>query len=304
MSWGSWIKSYKSYLSIERSLSQNSVQAYMNDTAKLLQFLEAEGIKKSPQQIDKAVLYDFLKWISETGISEATQARILSGVKSFFDFMITESAIEVNPVADVTPPKLARKIPDTLNESEIESIIESIDLSTPSGQRNRAIIELLYGCGLRVSELIDLKISNVFMDEMYLMAEGKGNKERLIPFGKAAKKQLQIYLEDIRVHIPVKAKAGDIVFLNNRGNPLSRVMIFQIVKGQAEKAGIRKSISPHTFRHSFATHLIENGADLILVKELLGHVSVTTTEIYTHVSREHLRDQVLKYHPRNKKKQH
>lgn len=302
MSWGSWVKSYKSFLTIERSLSPNSVQAYMNDVTKLIQFLESEDIKKGPQQIDKAILYDFLKWINETGISLATQARILSGIKSFFDFMITESAIEANPVAHVTPPKLARKIPDTLNESEIESIIESIDLSTPSGQRNRAILELLYGCGLRVSELINLKISNVFMDEMYLLAEGKGNKERLIPFGKAAKKQLQIYLEEIRIHIPVKAKAEDTVFLNNRGNPLSRVMIFQIVKGQAEKAGIRKSISPHTFRHSFATHLIENGADLILVKELLGHVSVTTTEIYTHISREHIRSQVLKYHPRNKNK--
>ncbi len=301
MSWGSWIKSYKSYLTIERSLSKNSVQAYLNDISKLLQFLKAREISKTPQQVDKTLLYEFLKWISETGISEATQARIISGIKSFFDFLIIESAIDTNPATDVVSPKLTRKIPDTLNENEIESIIESIDLSLPSGQRNRAIIELLYGCGLRVSELTNLKLSNVFLDEMYLLAEGKGNKERLIPFGKAAKKQLQIYLSDIRVHIPVKAKAEDIVFLNNRGNPLSRVMIFQIVKAHAEKAGIRKSISPHTFRHSFATHLIENGADLILVKELLGHVSVTTTEIYTHISREHIRDQVLKYHPRNKK---
>ncbi len=301
MSWRSWVKSYKSYLSLERSLSKNSVQAYMNDAAKLIQFLDAEGISKTPEQIDKATLYEFLRWISETGISEATQARILSGVKAFFDFMIIESAIDSNPATDVTPPKLTRKIPDTLNESEIKALIESIDLSTAAGQRNRAIMELLYGCGLRVSELVNLKISNVFFDEMYLMVEGKGNKERLIPFGNAAKKQLLIYLQDIRIHIPVKAKAEDIVFLNNRGNPLSRIMIFQIVKAQAGKAGIRKSISPHTFRHSFATHLIENGADLILVKELLGHVSVTTTEIYTHISREHVREQIIKYHPRNVK---
>ncbi|MDZ7775095.1 MAG: site-specific tyrosine recombinase XerD [Bacteroidales bacterium] len=301
MSWKTWIKAYKAYLQLERSLSKNSVSAYLHDVKKLLQYLDASGINKEPRDVSRADLDNFLTWITELGVSANTQARIISGIRAFYVYLQTENELAENPAHHISPPTVARKIPEVLNEKEIESIIRSIDLSKPEGQRNRAIIETLYGCGLRVSELVSLKISRLYFDEGFLMAEGKGNKERIVPLSGQALKHIHIYLDDYRVHLKVAAGSGDILFLSRRGSHLSRGMVFYIVKNLAEAAGINKTVSPHTFRHSFATHLVENGADLRAVQDMLGHESITTTEIYTHMSREYLRDNIMKYHPRTRK---
>lgn len=301
MSWSSWIKGYKAYLQLERSLSPNSISAYLQDVEKLMQFLDSTGISKTPQQISRADLDDFLSWITALGVSPYTQARIISGIRAFYVYLQTERALDENPAHHIAPPNTARKIPEVLNENEIEAIISSIDLSKPGGQRNRAIIETLYGCGLRVTELVNLRISRLHFDEGFLMVEGKGNKERIVPLSGQALKHIHLYLDHYRVHNKVAQGSEDVLFISSRGKNLSRGMVFYIVKGLAETAGVRKTVSPHTFRHSFATHLVENGADLRAVQEMLGHESITTTEIYTHMSREYLRDNIMTFHPRNLK---
>ncbi len=299
MDWQSSLRGFKSYLKLERSLSANTVQAYLQDVNKLHQFFLTRSEPKDPTSVKSADIKDFLIWVNQMGMVPPTQARVLSGLRAFFKYLILENRIEDDPSALLESPKMTRKLPDTLNIMEIDSIMGAIDLSQPEGMRNKAILETLYGCGLRVSELTNLKISNLYLDIEFIKVTGKGNKERLVPIGSQAIKFLRIYLEDTRVHVPVKAGKEDFVFLNRRGNPISRVMIFLIIKDLARSAGIKKSISPHTFRHSFATHLIEGGADLRAVQEMLGHESITTTEIYTHLDRDYLREAIVQYHPRS-----
>ena len=254
---------------------------------------------KDPAKVTRTDLKNFLIWVNELGMIPPTQARVLSGLKAFFKFLVLENKMEVDPSALLESPKMTRKLPDTLNILEINSIIDAIDLSKPEGMRNKAILETLYGSGLRVSELTGLRISNLYLDIEFIKILGKGNKERLVPIGSEAIKFLKIFLKEIRVHIRVKPGKEDYVFLNRRGSPISRVMVFLIIKDLAKTAGIKKSISPHTFRHSFATHLIEGGADLRAVQEMMGHESITTTEIYTHLDRDYLRETIVHFHPRS-----
>lgn len=295
--WDPYKKGFKAYLQLERSLSDNSVEAYMRDIEKLTQYLQHAGTLKSPGQVKLNDLQDFLKWIGELGMSATSQARIISGIKSFYKYCLIEQISKHDPTALIDAPKLKKSLPDTLSFDEIENMIGQIDLSKPEGGRNKAMLELLYSCGLRVSELVNLKISQLYFDVGFIRALGKGDKERLIPIGRSAIKYVNIYLKNIRVHIPIKPGNEDIVFLNRRGTKLTRVMIFLIIKELAKKAGIRKKISPHTFRHSFATHLVEGGADLRAVQEMLGHESITTTQIYTHLDREFLRKTLEEFHP-------
>ena len=295
--WDAQKKGYKAWLRLEKSLSENSVEAYLHDVQRLTDFLEITEDKKSPDQIILKDLEKFTKWINELGMTNASQARMVSGLRSFFKFCLIEEIITTDPAALLEAPKSVRKLPDTLSFEEIESIIAAIDLSKPEGERNRAIIETLYSCGLRVSELVNLKISNMHADVGYIRVTGKGDKERLIPIGSDAIKYIGIYKENIRNQIAIKIGEEDFLFLNRRGKRLSRVMIFLILKELALKAGITKNISPHTFRHSFATHLVEGGADLRAVQEMLGHESITTTEIYTHLDREFLRSTLHQFHP-------
>lgn len=290
-------KGFKAYLQLEKSLSENSVEAYMHDIEKLTQYLVITNTEKKPEEIELKDLENFLEWINKLGMTASSQARIISGLKGFYKFCIQEQISKKDPTALLEAPKLARHLPDTLSFEEIEIIIAAIDQSTPEGVRNKAIIETLYSCGLRVSELITLQLSCLYPDVGYVRVTGKGDKERLVPIGISAIKYIKIYLETIRVHLPVIPGNEDIVFLNRRGRKLSRVMIFMIIKDLAQKARITKNISPHTFRHSFATHLVEGGADLRAVQEMLGHESITTTEIYTHLDREYLRNTLQKYHP-------
>lgn len=298
MKWNPSISAFKAYLKLERSLSGNSVSAYLSDVAKLRDFAEFNLGKDSPTELSVADLKVFLKFISGLGVAASTQARIISGMRAFFRFLVIDNICEVNPADRLDMPKMGRKLPDTLDPDEIERMIAAIDLSRPEGTRNKAILETLYGCGLRVTELTSLRISSIYFNEGFLRVIGKGDKERLVPVNDTALKFIQLYMNEIRRHAKVKKSAEDILFLNRFGSGLSRIMIFNIVKDLALKAGIRKSISPHTFRHSFATHMVEAGADLRAVQEMLGHESITTTEIYTHLSREHLRKEILNYHPR------
>lgn len=288
------------YLSAERSFSKNSVQAYLRDIKGLATFMEEEFPKVTPQKTELEHLQAYIKQINEFGLSASSQGRILSGIRAFFKFLVVEKETDNNPTTLLEWPRTARKLPDVLNEKEIENVLNAIDRSTDDGERNRAILEVLYGCGLRVSELVNLKISEVHKEEEFLIVIGKGNKQRLVPINGMALKHIDIYLKNIRSHIAVKKGNEDVLFLNRRGSMLSRVMIFYIIKQLVEKTGIKKSISPHTFRHSFATHLLENGADLRAVQEMLGHESITTTEIYTHISNHTLKDAIIKHHPRNK----
>lgn len=299
MDWQSGLIGFKSYLRLERSLSANTIEAYLHDVDKLKQYFISKSVKKELIRISSDDLKDFLMWVNELGMLPPTQARVLSGLKAFFKYLVLENVIDTDPSALLESPKTSRKLPDTLNIIEINKIIDAIDLSKPEGMRNKAILEILYGCGLRVSELTGLKISNLYLDIDFIKILGKGNKERLVPIGSDAVKYLRIFIDEIRVHIQVKTGNEDFVFLNNRGNPISRVMVFLIIKNLAEKTGIKKSISPHTFRHSFATHLIEGGADLRAVQEMLGHESITTTEIYTHLDRDYLRETIIQFHPRS-----
>ena len=296
MSWKQSIKEFKSYLRIERSLSDNTIDSYLRDIQKLANFSEEKDLNEL--QITKTEVKEFISEINKEGISARSQSRIISGIKAFYKYLILEDYLKVNPTELIESPKIGMKLPDTLSIEEIDSLISAIDLSHPQGERNRAILEVLYSCGLRVSELTNLKLSNIRFKEGYLKVLGKGNKERFAPIGSSAIKFLNIYLNEIRNHQDIKKGSEDIVFLNRRGNKLTRVMIFTIIKQLAEKIGMKKKISPHTFRHSFATHLIEGGADLRAIQEMLGHESITTTEIYTHLDREYLREAIMQFHPR------
>jgi integrase/recombinase XerD len=300
MLWASYIKNFKSYLKLELSLSANSVEAYLHDIQAFYSFLELKAIEASPNQITESQIADFLSYVNEIGLAATSQSRMLSGIKAFFNFLMLEDIITANPTDIFESPKIGRKLPDTLEFIEIEQLLEAIDLSTPEGQRNRAILEVMYSCGLRVSELINLKFSEIYFDEGFIQVQGKGDKSRLIPIGADALKYTLIYIEQIRNNLSIKKEASDIVFLNRRGGQLTRVMIFLIIKNLAKTIGLNKSISPHTLRHSFATHLIEGGADLRAVQEMLGHESITTTEIYTHLDRAYLSQVITDFHPRSK----
>ena len=298
MDWKSSIKGFQHYLKLEKSLSANSIDAYLRDIEKLHQYLEMTGDITMPENISLEQLEQFVQYIHKLGLNDRSQARIISGIRAFYKFLLMEDAINHNPTELLEGPKLSRKLPDNLSYDEIKQLINVIDLSTPEGTRNKAMLETLYSCGLRVSELVNLKISNLFLEVEFIKVVGKGNKERLIPIGSDAIKYINIYRSTVRNQIVIKPGSEDYLFLNRRGNLLSRVMVFMIIKELAAKAGITKSISPHTFRHSFATHLVEGGADLRAVQEMLGHESITTTEIYTHLDREYLRETIAKYHPR------
>lgn len=299
--WLSQIKQFGNYLKLERSLSDNSIQAYVRDVEKLMQFMEMSHQGISPFQVSAKQLQGFVQFVNELGMSAYSQARILSGIKAFYKYLVFEELVEKDPTSLIEGPKLGRKLPDVLTYDEIVKLLEALDLSTPEGGRNRAMLEVLYSSGLRVSELVELKLINVYFDLGFLRVIGKGNKERLVPIGRDAMRFLKIYLNDIRVHVPVKSGFESYVFLNRRGRKLTRVMIFTIIKNLAQQAGVKKTISPHTFRHSFATHLVEGGADLRAVQEMLGHESITTTEIYTHLDREYLTQVIREFHPRSKK---
>jgi len=296
--WSSFIKGYKAYLQLEKSLSVNSVDAYVHDVHKFAQYLDFANLNLSPEKIELHHFQDFLKWINELGMTSRTQARVISGIKGFYKYLLLENVTAVDPTEMLESPKIGRKLPNTLSVEEIDTLINSIDLSKPEGERNKAILETLYACGLRVSELVNIQISNLFFNDGFLRVTGKGDKERLVPLGSIAQKHIRIYMDTVRSHLEIRKGYEDILFLNRRGSRLTRVMIFIIIKKLALKAGLKKTISPHTFRHSFATHLVEGGADLRAVQEMLGHESITTTEIYTHLDREYLRSTIIQFHPR------
>ncbi|WP_143310836.1 site-specific tyrosine recombinase XerD [Chitinophaga vietnamensis] len=297
--WESFRKLFKGYLQLERSMSLNSIEAYLRDVEKLEQYLQATGHERlRPQDITLATLQAFVQWVAKLGMTATSQARIISGIKAFYRFLLLEDMTKEDPTQLLEAPKIQRKLPDVLTFEEIEKIIAQIPLDTAEGHRNKAILETMYSCGLRVSEVINLQITQLHMDVGFIRVIGKGDKERLVPIGKDAMRQIDIYRRNIRVHMPVKKGEEDTLFLNRRGGALSRVMIFLVIKDLAMRAGIQKKVSPHTFRHSFATHLVEGGADLRAVQEMLGHESITTTEIYTHLDREYLRDTLQRFHPR------
>lgn len=299
MSWKSHINGFRSFLQIEKSLSTNSVSAYESDLEKLLQFLEVKGKKVSPKKIQSKDIREFMQWIALMGLSAKSQSRILSGIKAFFRYLILENELKHNPTDLIEAPKVGRKLPDTLSLKEVITLLESVDLSHPQGERNRAMLEVLYGCGLRVSELINLKLTDWHQNEGFVKVIGKGNKQRLAPIGSIAEKHLTTYLQQIRSHQKRVKGHENFIFLNRNGKQLSRVMVFYIIKDLAIKNNFQKKISPHTFRHSFATHLIEGGADLRAVQEMLGHESITTTEIYTHLDRDYLKEAIITHHPRS-----
>lgn len=299
MDWQSAINGFQNYLKLERSLSGNSIEAYTRDIGRLREYAEIQLPILKPDNIVLSDLRSFIQWINELGMIPSTQARILSGIKSFYKFMLIEDMISINPSELLESPKIQRKLPDTLSYNEINNLISVIDLSKPDGSRNKAILEMLYSCGLRVSELTELKLSNLYLDIEFIKVVGKGNKERLVPISNTAIKALKMWLNYGRVHTNIKKGEEDIVFLNRRGSRLTRVFIFMLIKQLAENIGLKKKISPHTFRHSFATHLIEGGADLRAVQEMLGHESITTTEIYTHLDRDYLKSTIIQFHPRS-----
>lgn len=301
--WDLQIKHFGSYLKLERSLSSNSIEAYLRDVEKLKQFMEMKYPGVNAMKISAKHLREFIEYVNELGLGAHSQARILSGIKAFYKYLLFEELIDKDPTVLIEGPKLGRKLPDTLSYPEIEKLFAAIDLSTAEGARNRAMLEMLYSSGLRVSELVELKLANVHFDISFLRVIGKGNKERLVPIGRDALKYLKIYLQEVRGKLPHKPPQKGFesyVFLNRHGKKLTRVMIFTIIKNLAKDIGLKKTISPHTFRHSFATHLIEGGADLRAVQEMLGHESITTTEIYTHLDRDYLRQVIQEFHPRSK----
>jgi len=303
MNWTPHIKGFKSYLLLERSLSENSIDAYQRDVNKLIQFLEMKEYDLSPIQIQLKHLEEFIITLGSFGISANSQARIISGLKTFYKYLLLEDLINEDPTEMLEAPRLARKIPEVLSYEEITMLLDTIDLSTPQGHRNRAMLETLYACGLRVSELVNLKLSNLFPEIGFLKVIGKNDKERIVPIGEEALQQIDYYVKNQRNHLPkINKEDENIVFLNRRGKRLTRVMVFMIVKEAAKLAGITKKVSPHTFRHSFATHLVEGGADLKAVQDMLGHESITTTEIYTHLDTEFLKETIIMFHPRNKRK--
>lgn len=293
-----YLKGFAAYLKLERSLAENSIEAYTNDVEKLFQYLDANHKQIALTTITLKDLRAFLIWLNELGAQASTQARVISGIKSFFGYLLQEELVADDPSALLETPKIARKLPDTLNFHEIDALINAIDASKPEGMRNKAILEVLYGCGLRASELTELKISNIFEESEFIKVVGKGNKERIIPIGATALKLTKIYINEVRVHSTIKKGNEDYIFLNRFGAKLSRISIFNLIKSLAVVAGIKKIISPHTLRHSFATHLIEGGADLRAIQEMLGHASITTTEIYTHLDRDYLKTVITEFHPR------
>lgn len=295
--WEPYKKGFKAWLQLEKSLSDHSVEAYLHDIEKLTLFLQEHSLLVTPAEVETKYLQQFIKWIAELGMTDTSQARIISGIRSFYKYCLIEQLTKKDPTLLLEAPKLKRKLPDVLSFEEIENIISQIDLSKPEGGRNKAILETLYSCGLRVTELVNLKISQLYTDVGFIRVIGKGDKERLVPIGQSAIKYITIYRSTLRVHIKAQPGHEDTLFLTKRGTGLSRVMIFLLLKDLVRKAGIKKSISPHSFRHSFATHLVEGGADLRAVQEMLGHASITTTEIYTHLDREFLRKTLEAYHP-------
>ncbi len=300
MDWHHHLKNFEMYLRLERSLSENSIQAYLHDLSRVQQFLQLKNRPDQPETITLDTLNAFLHWIAQLGLSATSQARMISGIKAFFKYLLLEDILQKSPAQMLTTPRLGRKLPEVLKVEEIDRMLALVDLSQPQGQRNKTIIEVMYGSGLRVSEATELKISDIFFKEEFMRITGKGNKQRIVPMGGPAAREVKSYLAHHRIHIPVQKGFEDHVFLNRRGRKLSRVMIFHIIRELGEKAGISKTISPHTLRHSFATHLVEGGADLRAVQDMLGHESITTTEIYTHLNREYLRENIISYHPRGK----
>ena len=299
MTWPQALKQFDGYLRLEKSLSPNSVEAYVRDIGKLQQFLILQKLHLGPTQVGTDVLREFLGTLYGLGLSATSQARTLSGLKAFFSFLIMEDLLKIDPTDTLEAPKTGRHLPDTLSYPEVEQLLAAIDLSTDEGLRTRALLEVLYSSGLRVSELCDLRLSNIYTDEGFMKVVGKGNKERLVPVGREALRHLNFYLRSVRGHLDIKPGSEDFAFLSKNGRPLSRITVFTTLKKLAEHAGLRKTISPHTLRHSFATHLIEGGADLRAVQEMLGHASITTTEIYTHLDRDFLRQVITEFHPRS-----
>jgi len=297
MKWNQALKDYQLYLKIERGLSQNSIDSYSLDIQKLILFLEENNISLTPIYINSEVVQQFIYEVAKT-VNARSQSRIISGLKSFFNYLIFEDYRTTNPLELIESPKIGRKLPDTLSEEEIDSIIKAIDLSKPEGERNRAMLETLYGCGLRVSELVNLRISDLFFDEGFIKVTGKGDKQRFVPIVDITQKYINIYRSEIRNHLKIQSGFEDTLFLNRRGKQLTRAMVFTIIKQLVEKIGLKKNVSPHTFRHSFATHLLQNNADLRSIQLMLGHESITTTEIYVHLDKSHLTKVIEKYHPR------
>ncbi len=300
MEWGFAIKEFEGFLKLEKGLSGNSIEAYLADVGKLSAFLEEEGRVPGPDEVDQGQMQRFLIWINDRELSARSQARILSGIKAFYNFLLLDDLIDKDPTALLESPKLGRKLPEVLAVEEIDQILGCIDLSRPEGRRNKAMLEVLYSCGLRVSELVGLKLTSFYRTEGFIRVIGKGDKERFVPISPRALKEIDLYLPD-RNSLEIEPGQEDFLFLNRRGHKLSRVMVFTIVKELVLKTGIKKNVSPHTFRHSFATHLVEGGADLRAVQEMLGHESITTTEIYTHLDRDYLRSEIISHHPRSQK---
>jgi len=301
MEWNSLINGFAAFLKLEKSLSENSIQAYVHDIRMLESFFKINDVKISPTSVSLNDLQEFIIYINKLGLADYSQSRIISGLRAFYKYLLLEELTDKNPAELLESPKLRRKLPEVLSIEEINMMIEKIDHSTVEGLRNRAMIETLYGCGLRVSELIDIRLSNLFFDIGFVKVIGKGDKERLVPIGSEAIKHIKIYIDSVRRHIKIRSDSENILFLNHRGGKLSRVFIYLMIKDLVLKCGIKKSISPHTFRHSFATHLVAGGADLRAVQEMLGHVSITTTEIYTHLDKDYLRQTILEHHPLYKK---
>ncbi|SFN77083.1 site-specific tyrosine recombinase XerD [Salegentibacter flavus] len=297
MKWTRALEDYRLYLRLERGLSDNSIQNYSLDVHKLIKFLDINNIKFSPLDISEETIQQFIYEMARS-LNPRSRARLISGLRGFFNFLIFEDYRKGNPMDLIEAPKTGRKLPDVISTGEIDKLISAIDLGKAEGERNRAILETLYGCGLRVSELVNLQISDLFFEEGFIKVTGKGNKQRFVPVSPYTQKYINIYLKEIRLHLPIKKEATDTLFLNRRGNELTRAMIFTIVKQLSKRAGIDKKISPHTFRHSFATHLLENGADLRAIQQMLGHESITTTEVYMHIDRKHLRQVIEQFHPR------
>ena len=300
MTWDNAIESYKTYLILEKSLSSNSVEAYLNDINKLAKYCADKHKVKTPDEVTYDILKDYLIYVSEVGVTNRTQARCISSIRSFFKFLVFDGQLDNNPTRLLEAPKIGRKLPNILSVEEIDSMLNAVEMYKPAGQRNKAIIEMLYSCGLRVSELISIKLSNINFRMGIVKIDGKGNKERVIPLSKNAKEEIKRYLKVYRDYLDIEKGYEDVLFLNKRGTALSRVMVFNIIKHLANRAGIKKNVSPHTFRHSFASHLVSGGADLRAVQDMLGHESILTTEIYTHLDDHYLKDTINKFHPRSK----
>jgi len=298
LNWQSDIRGFKAYLQLERSLSANTVEAYIDDIGKLANFYSSTEFPKSPTRLELSDLQEFLKFLTEMGLQASSQARIISGIKSFYKYLLLEGLVQENPAELLEMPRASRKLPEVLHIDEVNAMIQAVDLSTPEGHRNKAMLEVLYSCGLRVSELVELRLSGLFFDIGFIRVTGKGDKERLVPIGESAQKAIEWYKSGDRRQLKIQSSAEDHLFLSRNGRPLTRMVVFLLVKKMATICGIRKTISPHTFRHAFATHMVEAGADLRAVQEMLGHESITTTEIYTHLSREYLRDVIRQFHPR------